>query len=93
MVLATAIGPAILGGIVPHLLLRLISGAGDVDSAAPSSAMWALSRLDANSGEFAAGFEAFLAEYEEPPIDPSTKDELIEFVARRTAEGGVPVDY
>jgi len=59
----TAIGPAILGGIVPHLLLRLISGAGDVDSAAPSSAMWALSRLDPASAEFASGFETFLREY------------------------------
>ncbi len=37
--------------------------------------------------------KAFLADYEEPPIDPLTRHELIEFVARRTAEGGVPVDY
>ena len=59
----TAIGPAILGGIVPHLMLRLIGGAGDVDSAAPSAAMWNLSRLDPESAEFKAGFEAFLYEY------------------------------
>lgn len=37
--------------------------------------------------------KAFLAEYEEPPIDAAIKDELTEFVGRRTAEGGVPVDY
>lgn len=37
--------------------------------------------------------QAFLAEYEEPPIEPSVRDELTEFVDRRTAEGGVPVDY
>lgn len=37
--------------------------------------------------------KAFLAEYEEPPIDESVRDELAEFVARRSAEGGVPVDY
>ncbi len=36
--------------------------------------------------------KAFLAAYEEPAIDPTIKDELAEFVARRTAEGGVPVD-
>ncbi len=59
----TAIGPAILGGIVPHLLLRLLGGAGDVDSAAPSTAMWDLSRLDADSDEFRAGFAQMLREY------------------------------
>jgi pyruvate,water dikinase len=59
----TAIGPAILGGIVPHLLLRLISGAGDVDSAAPSTAMWDLSRLDDESAEFQRGFETFLRQH------------------------------
>ncbi len=59
----TAIGPTILAGIVPHLMLRLIAGAGDVDSAAPSSAMWRLSRLDPDSDEFATGFDAFLVEY------------------------------
>jgi trimethylamine--corrinoid protein Co-methyltransferase len=37
--------------------------------------------------------KAFLAEYEEPPIDDSIRDQLGEFVARRTAEGGVAVDY
>ncbi len=35
----------------------------------------------------------FLAEYEEPPIDDAVKAELTDFVARRTADGGVPVDY
>jgi pyruvate,water dikinase len=59
----TAIGPAILAGIVPHLLMRLLAGAGDVDSAGPASAMWALSRLDPSSAEFASGFDAFLVEY------------------------------
>jgi trimethylamine--corrinoid protein Co-methyltransferase len=35
----------------------------------------------------------FLAEYEEPPIDAAIKEELTDFVRRRSAEGGVPVDY
>ncbi len=59
----TAIGPTILGGIVPHLMLRLIAGAGDVDSAAPSGAMWKLSRLDPDSDAFKQGFEHFLLEF------------------------------
>jgi len=59
----TAIGPTILGGMVPHLMVRLIAGAGDVDSAAPSGVMWKLSRLDQSSAEFQDGFEHFLREY------------------------------
>jgi len=59
----TAIGPTILAGMVPHLVLRLIAGAGDVDSAAPSEAMWRLSRLHRGSEEFSRGFEVFLREH------------------------------
>jgi pyruvate,water dikinase len=59
----TAIGPTILGQLVPHLMVRLIAGAGDVDSAAPSGAMWKLSRLDPASPEFEEGFDAFLREF------------------------------
>jgi trimethylamine--corrinoid protein Co-methyltransferase len=35
----------------------------------------------------------FLAEYQPPALDDAIRDELTEFVARRSAEGGVPVDY
>jgi trimethylamine--corrinoid protein Co-methyltransferase len=35
----------------------------------------------------------FLKEYQEPPLDAAHKEELVEFVERRAAEGGVPVDY
>jgi phosphohistidine swiveling domain-containing protein len=59
----TAIGPTILGQLVPDLMLRLISGAGDVDSAGPSYAMWNLSRLDQNSDEYTAAFASFLETY------------------------------
>lgn len=45
------------------LIMPILSGLGDVDSAEPSHAMWALSRLDADSDEFRAGFEAFLFEF------------------------------
>ncbi|MBF6606490.1 MAG: trimethylamine methyltransferase family protein [Chloroflexi bacterium] len=34
-----------------------------------------------------------LAAYEPPPMDPAVEAELAAFVARRTAEGGVPTDY
>jgi pyruvate,water dikinase len=59
----TAIGPTILGQLVPDLMMRLVAGAGDVDSAAPSLAMWTLSRLDPGSEAFRDGFAAFLVEF------------------------------
>ena len=63
-----SIGPGILVAIAeamgdPSIALRLITGVGDVDSALPSRAMWQLSRLDPDSPEFRAGFDAFLVEY------------------------------
>jgi pyruvate,water dikinase len=64
----TSVGPGALGAIAeamgdPSIVLSLITGIGDVDSALPSLAMWELSRLPADSAEFRQGFEAFLAEY------------------------------
>ncbi len=47
----------------PDLIMPIISGIGDVDSAAPSHAMWALSRLDLSSGEFAKAFDEFVHEF------------------------------
>jgi len=37
--------------------------------------------------------KSLLAEYEPPLIDAAIRDELADFVARRSAQGGVPVDY
>jgi len=54
--IATAVGR-------PDLIMPLIAGIGDVDSAAPSHAMWALSRLPADSAAFDSGFAEFLFEY------------------------------
>lgn len=64
----SSIGPGMVAGItaalgVPELALPLITSVGDVDSAAPSHAMWQLSRLDPDSDEFAAGFDAFIVEF------------------------------
>jgi pyruvate,water dikinase len=68
MTAGTSIGPGVLGAIAeamgdPTIPLRLITGIGDVDSAAPSHAMWALSRLPADSDEFRDGFTAFVREF------------------------------
>ena len=64
----TSIGPGALGQIAaalgdPSLALTLITSIGDVDSAAPSNAMWTLSRLPADSAEYKAGFAAFIDEF------------------------------
>lgn len=64
----SSIGPGILGAIAeavgdPSIALRLITGVGDIDSAAPSHAMWALSRLDPTSPEYKAGFRQFLYDF------------------------------
>jgi phosphohistidine swiveling domain-containing protein len=53
---ATAVGR-------PDLIMPIIAGIGEVDSAEPSYAMWTLSRLAPESPEFAAGFAAFLYEF------------------------------
>jgi rifampicin phosphotransferase len=64
----TSIGSGILGAIAatmgdPTLALKLVTGVGGIDSALPSHAMWALSRLDPDSDRFASEFAAFLVEY------------------------------
>jgi rifampicin phosphotransferase len=53
---ATAVGR-------PDLIMPLIAGVGEVDSAEPSWALWAMSRMDPDSDEFASAFAAFLDEY------------------------------
>ena len=53
---ATAVGR-------PDLIMPLIAGVGQVDSAEPSYAMWELSRLDPSSTEFSAGFEQFCLDF------------------------------
>ncbi len=53
---ATAVGR-------PDLILPIMAGIGEVDSAEPSQAMWALSRIPDGSAEFDAGFAQFLYEY------------------------------
>ena len=47
----------------PDAALKLIAGVGDVESAAPSYAMWELSRLDPKSDEYADRWDAFIRDY------------------------------
>ena len=68
MTAGTSIGPGALGAIAaalgdPSLVLTLITAIGDVDSAAPSRAMWELSRLAKDSREYAEKFAAFIREF------------------------------
>ena len=53
---ATAVGR-------PDLILPILAGIGEVDSAAPSHAMWAMSRMDPDGDEFRAAFEQFLHDF------------------------------
>ncbi|MGB3736349.1 MAG: PEP-utilizing enzyme [Ilumatobacter sp.] len=45
------------------LLVSILGGIGDIESAAPAVAMWKLSRLDAGSAEYEAAFAQFLADF------------------------------
>ena len=53
---ATAVGR-------PDLIMPIIAGIGEVDSAEPSHAMWRMSRMPADSAEFRAAFDEFLYEF------------------------------
>ena len=47
----------------PDLIMSIIAGIGEVDSAAPSHAMWALSRLQPDSAEFTEAFDQFMFDF------------------------------
>ncbi len=47
----------------PDLILPLMAGLGQVDSAEPSYAMWELSRLEPTGEQFREGFEEFIVEF------------------------------
>ncbi|MEX1105917.1 MAG: PEP-utilizing enzyme [Ilumatobacteraceae bacterium] len=53
---ATAVGR-------PDLIMPIIAGIGEVDSAMPSHAMWAMSRMDHDSAEFEAALEQFMFDF------------------------------
>jgi phosphohistidine swiveling domain-containing protein len=47
----------------PDLIMPLLAGVGQVDSAEPSYAMWELSRLEPTGEQFREGFDEFLFEF------------------------------
>lgn len=60
---AASIAPAVIGAVCsavgnPGATMRLLAGIGGVDSAAPASALWAMSRRVRNSTELTARFDA-----------------------------------
>ena len=60
---SSGVAPGILGAIAeaigdPTIPMRLVAGLGDVDSAAPSHALWDLSRSVRASDELTAAFDA-----------------------------------
>lgn len=64
----TSIGSGVLAGIAvamgdDTIPLTLITGIGDVDSAAPSHAMWELSRMAPDSDWFRTGFADFIERF------------------------------
>jgi pyruvate,water dikinase len=76
----TAVGPTILGQVAPAHMLRLIASAGDVDSAAPSFAMWRLSREIRDSAELTAAFDAGVAGLLDR-LGSSGGDDVVRFLA------------
>lgn len=59
---SSAIAPGMLAGVGegigdPTIPMRLLAGLGDVDSAAPSFALWEMSRMVRNSQELTAAFD------------------------------------
>lgn len=62
---SSGVAPGILGAIAeavadPTIPMRLVAGLGDVDSAAPSHAIWAMSRTIRGSDELTAAFDGSL---------------------------------
>ena len=47
----------------PELLVSILAGIGDIESAAPSAAMWELSRLAPDTDGYRTGFDRFLVEF------------------------------
>lgn len=58
-----AMGDLIVKVNMADKLVALLGGIGDIESAEPSAAMWKLSRMEAGSVEYVAGFEQFLADF------------------------------
>jgi rifampicin phosphotransferase len=98
----SALGPGVIGQLIGHLdpslTMALIGSAGDVDSAAPSYALWELSRTirgsQALTAAFDAGTDGLLARLHEehPEFHQSFQAFLREFGYRGPGEWDIGVD-
>jgi pyruvate,water dikinase len=91
---AASVPVGILAGVTaaigrPDLLTALISGVGDVDSAAPSLAMWTLSRSIRESPELMAAFDAGVGGLADRLADSTSAD----VVAFRAAFDGFLYEF
>lgn len=82
---SSGIAPAMLAAVGeavgdPTIPMRLVVGLGDVDSAAPSFALWELSRLVRASPELTAAFDAGVASVQ-PSITARATSDAQEFAA------------
>ncbi len=92
---ASAIGPGVLGEVTaaidPTLPGRLISGLGNIDSAPPAHAIWALSRTvrgsEALSGAFDAGLDGIETRLADTDGGPAFLDALAAFQSDHGARG------
>jgi trimethylamine--corrinoid protein Co-methyltransferase len=72
---ADSLGPAAIAELGSGQVQDPASAAGAKDTAQRANAIW----------------KQLLADYQPPPLDPAVNEALADYVARRTAEGGVPV--
>ena len=91
--LASTVGQAMLGELCgsvgrPDLLLELISGLGDVESASPSSGLWDLSRLVAGSAALTALFDEGV-----PAVAAALADRPSELAGFGSAFAGFLAEY
>ena len=81
-----SVGPGVLASILPNadpsLVVRLVGSAGDVDSAAPSFALWDLSRAVRDDAAATAAFDQGV-EHVEASLDeiPAFAEEFSAFIA------------
>ena len=76
---SSGIAPGMLAGVAeaigdPTLPMKVLSGLGDVDSAAPSFELWEMSRFVRDSGDLTAAFDAGIDAVVDLLADPLSDD-------------------
>jgi phosphohistidine swiveling domain-containing protein len=98
----SAVGPGVISALIgeadPTLLMKLIGKAGDVDSAAPSYALWDLSRAIRSDTQLGASFDLGVAglferlETDHPAFHKSFRGFLTDFGYRGPSEWDIGSD-